>query len=75
VSRRTITWKDVSHQITRAYQYGKPDHILLILVKEPADGLITNVEAYSNSVGKPFLVLPIIPIDLAKILLANHAIK
>lgn len=72
VSDKTITWKDVSHQITRAYQRGQPDHILLVIAKEPSDNLITSLEEYSKSVNNLFLILLVTPIDLAKILLANR---
>lgn len=75
VSGKTLAWKDVAHQVMRAYQRGKPDHILLASAKEPADGLVTSLEEYAQSVGKPSLVIFIPPLDLAKILLAYNYLK
>jgi hypothetical protein len=70
ISGKTLTWEDVAHQVARAYQRGTPDHIILASAKEPTDGLITNLEEYSQTVGRPGLVIFVPPMDLTKILLA-----
>lgn len=75
VKGKTLTWKDISHQVTRANQRGNPDYILLISAKEPSDGLITNLDEYSQSVGKPELMVLIPPLDLTKILLSYNYLK
>jgi len=75
VSGKTLTWKDVTHQFVRAYQRGKPDHIILASAKEPADGLITSLEEYAQSVERPGLVIFVPPLDFAKILLAYGYLK
>jgi hypothetical protein len=71
---KTLTWKDVAHQIMRAYQRGKPNHIILASAKDPADSLITSLSEYSSTVRKPNLVIFIPPRDLVKILLAHGLI-
>jgi len=75
ISGKTLKWKDVIHQVTRAYQRGKPHHIILASAKEPADGLITSLEEYASSVDVPHLVLFIPPLDLTKILLAYNCLN
>jgi hypothetical protein len=65
----------ISHQIERAFQRGKPDHIILASALEPVDGLISSLEEYADSVGRPNLITLIPPLDLTKILLAYGVIK
>ena len=72
---KTLTWKDISHQVTRANQRGNPDYIILISAKEPTDGLITNLDEYSHSVGKPELLVFVTPLDLTKIMLSYNYLK
>lgn len=73
--KKTLTWKDVAHQITRAYQRGEPEHIILASAKEPTDGLITSLEEYSNSVGASGLITFIPPLDFTRILLGYGRLK
>lgn len=70
----TVTWKDISHQITKAYQGTLPDYILLVLAKDPVDGLITALTNYAESVGSPNLIIMCDPINLARFLQARRAI-
>ncbi len=65
----------IAHQIERAFQRGKPDHILLVSAMEPVDGLITSLEEYAASVGRPNLISFIPPLDFTKILLAYGFLK
>lgn len=75
VSGKTLTWKDIAHQVMRAYQRGKPDHVILASAKEPTDGLITSLEEYAQSIDRPGLVIFIPPVDLTKILLTYGYLK
>jgi len=68
---KTLKWKDVAHQVARAYQRGSPDYVLLFAGKDPADGLVTSLEEYSSSVGRRGLVIFVPPIDLVRLLIAN----
>jgi hypothetical protein len=70
-----LNHEDVAHQIERAFQRGKPDHIIIASAKEPVDGLITTLEEYAESVGRPNLITFIPPLDFTKILLAYKALK
>lgn len=68
IPHQTVTWKDVSHQITKAYQGTFPDHLLLVLAKNPSDTLVTNLTNYSKSVASPNLIVICDPVDLARFL-------
>lgn len=74
ISHRTVTWKDVSHQITKTYQGTFPDHVLLVLAKNPTDGLITNLTNYAKSVNNPNLIILCDPVELARFLRARKVI-
>lgn len=75
VSGKTLTLKDVMHQVTRAYQRGRPDHIILASAKEPTDGLITSLAEYANSVHDTDLIIFIPPLDFTKILIGYEYLK
>jgi len=72
VSHKTITWQDVSHQVTKAYQRTKPDYILLAIAKDPTDGVITSLKEYGQTTGKPDLVIVLPPRDFVRLLLSNR---
>jgi len=71
---QTVTWEDVSHQITKAYQGTFPDYVLLVLAKNPVDSLITNLVNYSESIGNPNLIVMCDPVNLARFLHARKVI-
>jgi len=68
---KTVTWEDISHQITKAYQGTFPNYILIVLAKDPADGLITNLMNYAESVGNPYLIVMCDPVNLSRFLRAR----
>lgn len=74
ISRKTVTWKEISHQITKAYQGTFPDYLLIVLAKDPADGLITKLINYAESVGNSNLIIMCDPVNLARFLRAREAI-
>lgn len=63
-----VRWEDIAHQITKAYQGTQPDYILLVLAKDPVDGLITQLVNYGKSVGKRDLIVLMDTVDLARFL-------
>lgn len=69
-----VRWEDVAHQIMKAYQGTKPNHVLLVLAKDPVDGLITHLVNYGESVGNRNLVILADPINLARFLHARQLI-
>jgi len=71
---KTVTWEDISHQITKAYQGTFPNYLLVVLAKNPADGLITNLVNYAKSVGNPNLIIMCDPVNLARFLRFRKAI-
>jgi len=74
ISRKTVTWKDISHQITKAYQGTFPDYLLVVLAKDPADGLISRLANYAKSVGNSNLIVMCDPVDLVRFLRARKVI-
>jgi len=74
IPHKTVTWEDISHQITKAYQGTFPNYILIVLAKDPADGLITNLTNYGKSVGNSNLIVLCDPVNLARFLKARKVI-
>ena len=68
ISSKTVTWKDISHQITKAYQGTFPDYLIIVLAKNPSDGLITHLTNYSKSVDNPYLTIMCDPVNLSRFL-------
>lgn len=68
LKKRHATWKEIAHQIVKAYHGTKPNHILLVLAKDPTDGLITQLVNYGESIGNRNLVILIDPVELARFL-------
>ncbi len=74
VSGKTITWENIAHQILKAYNRTNPDHVLVVLAKNPADSVISELVQYSKSIGNENLVVMADPITLARFLKAREAI-
>jgi len=74
VSGKTVTWKDVAYQIIKTYDRTNPDHILLVLAKNPVDSLVSELVQYGKSVGNPDLVVICDPVNLVRFLKARDVI-
>jgi len=74
VSGATVTWEDIAHQVMKAFQRTKPDHILLVLAKNPADSVVSEATEYGRSVGSVGLVIVCDPLNLARFLRARNTI-
>ena len=74
ISRKTVTWRDISHQITKAYQGTFPDYLLVVIAKDPADGLVTKLTNYAKSIGNPNLIVMCDPVNLVRFLRARKVI-
>ncbi len=74
VSGATTTWKDIAHQVMKAFNRTKPDHVLLVLAKNPADSVISEATEYGRSVGNIGLAIVCDPLNLARFLKARNAI-
>lgn len=74
VSGKTITWENIAHQIIKTYNRTNPHHILLVLAKNPADSVISEIVQYSKSVGNENLVVIADPLTLARFLKARSLI-
>ncbi len=74
VGSKTVTLEGVAHQIMRAYNRTNPDHILLVLAKDLADSVISELVQYGKSVGNENLIVIADPLTLARFLKARKAI-
>jgi hypothetical protein len=70
VSGKTVTWEDIAHQVTKAYRT-RPDHILVVLAKNPADSVISELIQYAVSINKPNLIVLCDPLELSRFLKAR----
>jgi hypothetical protein len=74
VSSKSITWEQIAHQITKAYNRTNPDYLLLILAKGLADSVVSELILYSKSIGKENLFIIADPLTLARFLKARNMI-
>jgi len=74
VSGATITWEDIAHQVVKAFNRTKPEHVLVILAKNPADSVISEASEYGRSIGHPNLLILCDPINLVRFLKARATI-
>lgn len=72
---KNINWEKVAYQVVRAYDRTHPDHVLLILAKNPGDSLVSELTEYGKSVGVPNLVVLCDPVNLARFLKARGVIS
>ncbi len=70
----TITWEDIAHQVVKAFNRTKPDHVLLVLAKNPTDTVVSEATEYGRTVGNLNLVVICDPLTLARFLKARNAI-
>lgn len=73
VTSKTITWKSIAHQITKAYRTN-PDHILVVLARNLADSVTSELVQYSKSVRNENLVITADPETLVRFLKAKNVI-
>jgi hypothetical protein len=74
VSGKTVTWENVAHQIIKAYNRTNPDHVLLVLAKNLADSVTSELVQYGKSIGNENLVVIADPLTVARFLKARKAI-
>lgn len=74
LKKKRVRWEDIAHQITKGYQGTVPNYVLLVLAKDPVDGLITQLINYGKTVGNRNLVILIDPLNLARFLHARKII-
>jgi hypothetical protein len=74
IAGKTINWEKIAHQVLKAYNRTKPDHVLLVMAKNPADTVISEFTEYGKSVGNVGLVVLCDPLTLARFLKARNVI-
>ena len=45
---KTVTWKEVAHQMVKAYDRTCPDHVLVVLTKDPVDSVLSELGRMEN---------------------------
>jgi len=63
-----VRYEDIAHQLMRAYQRTEPNHVILALAKYPADGVVSDLVRYGETIGNRDLVILVEPVDLTKFL-------
>jgi len=70
----TINWEKIAHQVTKAYNRTHPQHVLVVLARNLADSVTSELVEYSKSVGNENLVVVCDPVELARFLKARKII-
>lgn len=74
VKGKTITWESIAHQVIKAYNRTNPDHILIVLAKNPADSVVSELVQYGKSVGNENLTVIADPLAVVRFLRARNMI-
>lgn len=74
VKHKKISLEDISHQVVKAYHGTEPDHVIVVLAKDPVDTLVTHLKKYGQTIGKDHLVILVDPVDLARFLRSTGVI-
>jgi hypothetical protein len=69
-----ITWEKIAHQVVKAYNRTRPQHVLVVLARNLADSVISELTEYGKSVGNENLVVLCDPVDLSRFLKARKII-
>ena len=72
ISGKTITWENIAHQVIKAFNRTHPDYILLVLAKNPADSVTSELIQYAKSIGNQNLIVMCDPLELTRFLIARH---
>ena len=74
VKGKTTTWEDIAHQVIRAYNRTNPDHILIVLAKNPTDSVVSELVQYGKSVGNENLAVIADPLTVVRFLKARNLV-
>lgn len=74
VKGKTITWEDIAHQVTKAYNRTNPDHILIVLAKNLTDSVVSELVQYGKSVGNENLAIIADPLTVVRFLRARNLV-
>ena len=70
----TITLEKIAHQVLKAYNRTHPEHVLVVLARNLADSVTSELTEYGKSVGNENLVVLCDPVDLSRFLKARKII-
>lgn len=73
IKKKNISFEAIAHQVLKA-NATNPDHILLIVAKPLADGVITQLVKYGKDCGNRNLVIIADPVNLARFLRTRNII-
>ncbi|MCW4002613.1 MAG: hypothetical protein NWE95_01695 [Candidatus Bathyarchaeota archaeon] len=67
----SITLEKIAHQVMKAYNRTHPQHVLVVLARNLADSVTSDLIEYGKSVGNENLVVLCDPVDLSRFLKAR----
>ncbi len=70
----TITLEKIAYQVMKAYNRTHPQHVLVVLARNLADSVTSDLIEYGKSVGNENLIVLCDPVDLARFLKAKKII-
>ncbi len=70
----TINWEKIAYQVLKAYNRTNPQHVLVVLARNVADSVTSELVEYGKSVGNENLGVLCDPVDLARFLKARKTI-
>ncbi len=73
--RGSITWEKISYQVVKAYNRTHPQHVLVVLARNLADSVVSELTEYGKSIGNENLVVLCDPVDLSRFLRARKVIS
>lgn len=70
----SINLEKIAHQVMKAYNRTNPQHVLVVLARNLADSVTSDLIIYGKSVGNENLVVLCDPVDLSRFLKARNII-
>ena len=70
----TINWEKIAYQVLKAYNGTHPEHVIVVLARNVADSVTSEVVEYGKSVGNENLVILCDPVELTRFLKARKII-
>ena len=65
---KKLNWEEVSYQISKAHNRTNSDYVIFVSALEPVDSVISEMYLEGMARGNPYLVVFMLPLELAKFL-------
>ncbi len=70
----SITWEKIAYQVLKVYNRTKPQHVIIVLARNLADSVTSELVMYGKTVGNENLAVLCDPVDLSRFLKARKII-